>query len=97
MRGVEKGVRVGRCWWGKPATMSAKIITIKKLTASAKNGAQIKKNKNPMEIALYKNVKMRQAWQKYNKKMEKKYKNEGKKTRYKKKTRTTKAQYSKTK
>lgn len=45
----------------KPATMSAKIITIKKLTASAKNGAQIKKNKNPMEIALYKNVKTREA------------------------------------
>jgi len=35
MRGVAKGVRVGRCWWGKPATMSAKIITIKKLTGNA--------------------------------------------------------------
>lgn len=45
----------------KPATMRAKIITIKKLTASAKkrgNGGQIKKNKTPMEMALYKNVKI---------------------------------------
>lgn len=59
---AQKANQRGGCQWLKRVGWGGECNNkSENSTASAKNGAQIKKNKNRMEMTLYKNVKMRQA------------------------------------